>query len=148
DYTQSGAEWNKVGYNSATHRQLVAAPERSGLYYFRASTPSGQRFAFPWIVAPTRPSAPLAVLASNIPWNAYNNFGGRSNYINADELPSTPTVNARYDLQRYREAEFLSWNARSYAPLSFDRPEPFNHVDFDEAITGRIEGRQACHLAP
>ena len=32
--------------------------------------------------------------------------------------------------------------------MSFDRPEPFNHIDFDEAITDPIEGRQACHLAP
>ena len=94
------------------------------------------------------PTAPLAVLASNITWNAYNNFGGRSNYIHADELPPTPTVNSRYDLQRYRDAEFLSWDAPSYAPLSFDRPEPFNHIDFDERITDPIEGRQACHLAP
>ena len=28
----------------------------------------------------------IAVLASNITWNAYNSFGGRSNYINADRL--------------------------------------------------------------
>ena len=92
---RSGVEWNKVGYNSPTHRQFVAAPDRSGLYYFRARTPSGSRFAFPWIVAPARPAAPLAVLASNITWNAYNSFGGRSNYIHADELPPTPTVNSR-----------------------------------------------------
>jgi hypothetical protein len=148
DYTSSGVEWNKVGYNSPTHRQFVMAPDRSGLYYFRARTPSGTRFSFPWIVAPARPIAPLAVLASNINWNAYNSFGGRSNYIHADELPPTPTVNARYDLKRYRETEFLSWNAPSYAPLSFDRPEPFNHIDFDELLADPIEGRQACHLAP
>lgn len=148
DYTRTGIEWNRVGYNSPTHHQFVTAPDVSGLYYFRARTPSGQRFSFPWIVAPARPSAPLAVLASNITWNAYNNFGGRSNYIHADELPPTPTVNARYDLKRYRETEFLTWNAPTYAPLSFDRPEPFNHIDFDERITDPIEGRQACHLAP
>ncbi len=148
DYTRSGVEWNKVGYNSPTHHQFVTAPEQSGLYYFRARTPSGLRFSFPWIVAPPRPTAPLAVLASNITWNAYNSFGGRSNYIHADELPPTPTVNSRYDLERYREAEFLTWSAPSYAPLSFDRPEPFNHIDFDERLTDPIEGRQACHLAP
>ena len=79
-------------------RSTSPAPERSGLYYFRARTPSGSRFAFPWIVAPARPAAPLAVLATNITWNAYNNFGGRSNYIHADELPPTPTVNSRQDL--------------------------------------------------
>ncbi|MFN9969228.1 MAG: N,N-dimethylformamidase beta subunit family domain-containing protein, partial [Phycisphaerae bacterium] len=96
DYTQTGIEWNKVGYASETHRQYARAPERSGLYYFRAKTVSGRRFAFPWIVAPKSPSAPIAVLASNITWNAYNAFGGRSNYIHADRLPPTPTVNSRF----------------------------------------------------
>ena len=43
----------------------------------------------------------MAVLASNITWNAYNNFGGRSNYINADVLPPRPTVNSRQELKRY-----------------------------------------------
>ncbi len=148
DYTQTGVEWNHVGYSSPVHKQYVAAPERSGLYYFRARTPLGLRFAFPWIVAPARPCAPLAVLASNLTWNAYNSFGGRSNYIHADELPPEPTVNARLDLKRYAEAEFLSWDAADYAPLSFDRPEPFNHIPFDERLADPIEGRQSCHLAP
>ena len=148
DYTQTGVEWNKVGYSSPTHKQHVAAPDRSGLYYFRARTPSGAQFAFPWIIAPSQPQSPLAVLGSNITWNAYNSFGGRSNYIHADEFPPTPTVNSRYDLKRYREAQFMTWNCPNYAPLSFDRPEPFNHIDFHEKITDPIQGRQACHLAP
>src|SRR3954451_19227956 len=58
DYTQTGVAWNKVGYNSPSHRQLVEAPPRSGLYYFHASTPSGATFGFPWVVAPARPRAP------------------------------------------------------------------------------------------
>jgi hypothetical protein len=87
DYTRTGVEWNKIGYGSTTHRQIVTGPERSGLYYFRARTASGRQFAFPWIVAPARPTTRLAVLASNITWNAYNAFGGRSNYIHADQLP-------------------------------------------------------------
>jgi hypothetical protein len=148
DYSQTGVAWNQVGYHSTVLHQFLAAPARSGLYYFRARTPSGLQFAFPWIVAPERSSAPLAVLASNLTWNAYNNFGGRSNYIHADALPPEPTVNARIDLKRYREVDFLTWYAPSYAPLSFDRPEPFNHIDFDERLDDPIEGRQACHLAP
>jgi hypothetical protein len=32
--------------------------------------------------------------------------------------------------------------------LSFKRPEPSCHIDFDEQLTDPIEGRQACHLAP
>ncbi len=148
DYTQTGAQWNKVGYVSAAHRQFVKAPERSGLYYFRASTNSGLQFSFPWIVAPAQPSAKIALLASNITWNAYNAFGGRSNYIHADQLPLTPTVNSRFELRRYQSAEHGTWGYSEYAPLSFDRPEPFNHIDFHERITDPIEGRQACHLAP
>jgi hypothetical protein len=148
DYTQTGVQWNKVGYANSVHSQQVAAPERSGLYYFRASTASGRQFSFPWIVAPATPQSPIAVLASNITWNAYNNFGGRSNYIHADGLPPTPTVNARAELKRYSDAGFFTWGADHYSPLSFDRPEPFNHIDFAEKITDPIEGRQACHLAP
>src|SRR5437764_12209742 len=72
DYTQTGAQWNRFGYTSPHHKQLVTAPERSGLYYFHAGTDSGRFFAFPWIVAPAAPSAPICVLASNITWNAYN----------------------------------------------------------------------------
>ena len=148
DYTRTGVEWNKVGYVSPTHRQFVSAPDRSGLYYFRASTPSGRQFSFPWIVAPARPKTKLALLASNINWNAYNPFGGRSNYIHADELPATPTVNSRCELRRYTDAESGTWGYPAYAPLSFERPEPFCHIDFAEQISDPIEGRQACHLAP
>ena len=146
DYTQTGVEWNKVGYNSPTHKQFIAAPDRSGLYYFRARTHSGLRFSFPWIVAPKRPTASLAVLASNMTWNAYNSFGGRSNYIHADLFPPTPTVNSRTDLIRYSNPDFVTWNYPDYAPLSFDRPEPFNDIDFDERITDPIQG--ASSLSP
>jgi len=148
DYTRTGAEWNKVGYANSVHSQHVSGPERSGLYYFRASTSSGRQFSFPWIVAPAKPTAPMAVLASNITWNAYNSFGGRSNYIHADGLPPTPTINSRSELKRYSDAGFFTWGADDYPPLSFDRPEPFNHIDFAERITDPIQGRQACHLAP
>jgi hypothetical protein len=148
DYTQTGVEWNKVGYANSVHSQFVAGPQRSGLYYFRASTASGRQFSFPWVVAPTKPTAKMAVLASNLTWNAYNSFGGRSNYIHADGLPPTPTVNSRAELKRYSDAGHFTWGAEGYPPLSLDRPEPFNHIDFAENITDPIEGRQACHLAP
>jgi len=148
DYTQSGVEWNQRGYSSRQHGQFVTAPERSGLYYFHAHNEGGRFFAFPWIVAPARPSAKIAVLASNITWNAYNSFGGRSNYIHADALPPTPTVNARLELSRYNDPEFGTWSAEAYAPLSFDRPEPINHIPEHVQITDPIEGRAACHVAP
>jgi hypothetical protein len=149
DYTQTGVAWNKIGYNNnPVHRQFVEAPARSGLYYFHASTMSGRQFAFPWVVAPARPQAPVAVLVSNINWNAYNYFGGRSNYIHATTFPPTPTVNARQDLNRYTDPEYVFYDRDDYDPLSFDRPEPINHVDFAEKITDPIESRVACHLAP
>jgi N,N-dimethylformamidase len=148
DYTRTGVRWNEVGYANSVHSQHVAGPARSGLYYFRASTESGLQFAFPWVVAPAKPQATVAVLASNITWNAYNNFGGRSNYIHADGFPPTPTVNARAELKRYNDTGHFTWSADDYPPLSFDRPEPFNHIAFGERIADPIEGRQACHLAP
>jgi N,N-dimethylformamidase len=148
DYTRLGVEWNKVGYHSAVHAQRVESPARSGLYYFHASTKAGAAFAFPWVVAPAWPQAPVAVLASNINWNAYNNFGGRSNYIHADAFPPTPTVNSRQELKRYTDAQHRTWGSESYAPLSFDRPEPINDIALGEEITDPIEGRAACHVAP
>jgi hypothetical protein len=51
-------------------------------------------------------------------------------------------------LPRYIDAEHGTWGYPAYAPLSFERPEPFCQIDFDEQITDPIEGRQACHLAP
>ena len=148
DYTQTGVEWNKFGYASPAHRQTVTAPERSGLYYFHASSKSGQSFAFPWVVAPARPTAQVAVLASNITWNCYNNFGGRSNYIHANDLPAVPVVNSRQEIARYIDPKFQTWGWESYSPLSFERPEPINHIDLAEQITDPIEGRAACHIAP
>ncbi len=148
DYTQTGIQWNKVGYTHPVHLQYAVAPERSGLYFFHARTATGLYFSFPWIVAPAQPQAQVAVLASNITWNAYNNFGGRSNYIHPDRLPPTPTANARMELKRYIDPDHINYDTDDYAPLSFDRPEPFCAVGPLEQPTDPIEGRQACHLAP
>jgi hypothetical protein len=148
DYTQTGALWNKVGYLSPHHQQKAEAPARSGLYYFHAQTAAGPCFCFPWVVAPVRPQAAVAVLASNITWNVYNNFGGRSNYIHPDTLPPVPIVNSRQEIKRYIDPRYQSWGAESYQPLSFERPEPINHIDPLEEITDPIEGRSACHVAP
>jgi len=144
DYTQTGVQWNTVGYGSPHHTQLVSGPERSGLYYFHAKGESGAFFSFPWIVAPARPAAPIAVVASTNTWNAYNNFGGRSNYINSNRLPPEPIVNARQDLLRYTQVgAFNVWGFadNEYAPLSFERPEPSNHIPEDEEVTDPVEGR-------
>jgi N,N-dimethylformamidase len=148
DYTQTGVAWNRHGYKNPVLHQYVEAPPRSGLYYFHARTANGNQFSFPWIVAPSQPAASVAVLASNITWNAYNNFGGRSNYINPDRLPPTPIVNARLELKRYTDPDGITYDTDDYAPLSFDRPEPINHIDLSTEISDPIEGRAACHVAP
>jgi len=148
DYSQTGVTWNKYGYTSPHHKQFITAPQPSGLYYFHAASEAGRFFSFPWIVAPDRPRAKIAVLASNITWNAYNSFGGRSNYIHPDRLPPTPTVNARLELKRYTDAEHVNYDTTDYAPLSFDRPESINHVPEHVQATDPIAGRAACHLAP
>ena len=148
DYSQTGVQWNKFGYTSPHHLQYVTAPARSGLYYLHAKTPSGRFFACPWIVAPAAPTAKLAVLASNMTWNAYNSFGGRSNYINPDRLPERPTVNARMDLKRYTDPDNISYDSDTYDPLSFDRPESINNIPEATQITDPITGRAPNHIAP
>jgi hypothetical protein len=147
DYTRSGVQWNKHGYHSKALSQLIEAPNRSGLYYLHARSKSGDFFAFPWIVAPARPKSKIAVLASDINWNAYNSFGGRSNYIHADCFPPTPTVNSRLELRRYTEPEHRTYDSDEYAPLSLERPDPYNHIDESEQLTDPIAGRQGCHMA-
>jgi N,N-dimethylformamidase len=152
DYTQTGVEWNKRGYGNAHHTQFVTGPERSGLYYLQAKTECGSRFfSFPWVVAPAVPSADIAVLMATNDWNAYNNFGGRSNYVNAAGLPPTPIVNARQDLKRYADAgAFGEWDAldEEYKPLSFERPELGNSIPEGTEVTDPIKGRLPCGQAP
>lgn len=147
DYTQHGVEWNKHGYHSKAMSQFVEAPDQSGLYYLHARDRTGRFFAFPWVVAPRQPQAPVAVLASDVTWNAYNSFGGRSNYIHADQFPPTPTVNSRLELKRYTEQQHRTYDQEQYAPLSLDRPDPYNHIDESEQLLDPIAGRQGCHLA-
>ena len=148
DFTQTGVAWNKVGYGNPVYKQLIEAPEQSGLYYFHVRTKSGRTFAFPWIVAPKGPAAKIAILASNIRWNAYNGFGGRNNYVNPISLPEKPTVNARQDLDRYRIADHIDYLSDHYDPLSFDRPEWINDVPLDAKVTDIIDGRYASGAAP
>jgi hypothetical protein len=151
DFTRTGVQWNKLGYGSPSHTQFITAPDPSGLYYLWARTPSGKAFSFPWVVAPAAPAARIAVLASTNTWNAYNNFGGRSNYINASRLPDRPVVNARLELERYQQpSAFGTWRPidEEYAPLSFERPEPHNHLLDQGEVTGPVSGRVQCGQAP
>ncbi len=145
-FVETGVGWNN-GFGQ--HRQVVTAPARSGLYYFHARGESGAFFSFPLVVAPDRPRHPVAVLASTNTWNAYNPFGGRSNYILASRMIDRPVVNSLSDLPRYRLSDYGEWkSADTFEPLSFDRPEPVNFVPEHVECIDPIEGRQACHLAP
>lgn len=148
DFSQTGVEWNKYGYANPTLLQNVTAPGKTGLYYFHARSKSGLFFSFPWIVAPERPNAKAAVLISNITWNAYNSFGGRSNYIHADQLPLCPIVNSRLELHRYTDPNYINYSREQYAPLSFERPELINVVSENEVVTDPMEGATGSHLAP
>jgi hypothetical protein len=148
DFTQTGTKWNERGFAA---RPTIAAPDGTGLYYLWARTPSGEAFSFPWVVAPLRPRAKIAVLASTNTWNAYNNFGGRSNYINPEGLPARPVVNSRQDLDRFRDQKaFGVWRYtdEQFLPLSFDRPEIHNHIFDDGEITDPVHGRVQCGQAP
>ena len=96
-FAETGVHWDS---GRGVHRQRVVAPERTGLYYFHAKGESGA-FFLSLVVAPDRPRSPIAVLASTLnTWNAYNAFGGRSNYIMASRMIDTPIVNSKSDLPR------------------------------------------------
>lgn len=146
-FDTQGVNWDNGA--PGVHKQVILAPDRSGLYYFHAKGESGAFFSFPLVVAPIQPRAPIAVLASTNTWNAYNSFGGRSNYIMAAKMIDEPIVNSKSDLPRYKSADYAEWkSAKEFAPLTFDRPEPYNHVPESVECGDPIEGRQACHLAP
>jgi N,N-dimethylformamidase len=147
DFTRTGVKWNSIGYGGAWHQQKLAAPARSGLYFFHVKNAAGEFFSFPWIVQPRQPQARVCVLTSNVTWNAYNSFGGRSNYVNQRELLPRPTVHARTDLERYTAPGTWPFELHG-APLSFDRPEPASCVPEGTEITDVIHGRLECVNAP
>lgn len=118
DYVQTGVEWNKRGYDNPHHTQFVTGPERSGLYYLHAKGESGAFFSFPWIVAPAKPQAKIAVVLATTNWNAYNHFGGRSNYIHPEGLPAAPPMNSRLDLERYQKSGFSGFRAGGGEPCA------------------------------
>jgi hypothetical protein len=152
DFTIGGCRWNENGYPfGADERNVIPAPEETGLYYVHLkATKSGDFFSFPLIVAPREPRADVAVLASTMDWNAYNDFGGRSNYVAAGSLPIAPAVNVREESPYLRDTGGRFWNRPDddYDPLSFDRPEPVNRVDEHEEITTPMHRIGSEHVAP
>ena len=152
DFTIDGCRWNENGYPfGADERNVIAAPERTGLYYVHMKAlRAGDFFSFPLIVAPGVARSDVAVLASTMDWNAYNDFGGRSNYVAAGSLPLEPAVNVREESPYLRDTGGRFWNRPNddYDPLSFDRPEPVNRVDEDEQITTPMWRIGSEHVAP
>ncbi len=146
DYTQNGVDWNNVGYRTVTQKQTVAAPEKTGLYMFHLSNKSGDVFTYPWVVSPQTPQSNVAILASDLTWNAYNNFGGRSNYLNPEGLPPTPVVNSRQELRRYLKPSFGAYYVEDYPPLSLERPQPYLHIDLNEQLRDPIYSRMGCGM--
>ncbi|TXG86951.1 MAG: carboxypeptidase regulatory-like domain-containing protein [Thermomicrobiales bacterium] len=151
DYVQIGVRWNKTGYGNPHLTQFVTGPVRSDRSYLEAKSNTGRFFSFPWIVSPAEPANPIAVILSTNTWNAYNNFGGRSNYVNSAGMPPTPAVNARQDMLRYSSIDtFGEWSFPddAYPPVHFERPNPANSIPEGTQVTDPIVGRQGCHLAP
>ena len=153
DFTITGCRWNENGYPfGADQRNIIEAPDRTGLYYVHLNARSGNFFSFPLIVAPAADAEPaeVAVLASTMDWNAYNDFGGRSNYVAAGNLPIAPAVNVREESPYLRDTGGRWWSRadESYDPLSFDRPEPVNRVEEHEDITTPMNRIGSEHVAP
>jgi N,N-dimethylformamidase beta subunit-like, C-terminal len=144
DFTQTGTAWHAHHFVPST----VKGPERSGLYYVHVETESGAFTSFPVVVMPAAPRERIAVLASDLTWNAYNDFGGRSNYVAMERLGDTPSVNAHQETVWREAAGFRKWKVDAYAPLSPDRPEPLNETGRDDAITDPIEPTGTEHVAP
>jgi hypothetical protein len=78
DAFENGARWRR------SYTLALGAGWRSGLYSARLSAAGGASFELAFIVRNPRPPAAggLAVLASTNTWQAYNNWGGASIYVN------------------------------------------------------------------
>lgn len=150
DFTVTGVGWNHHGRRfPPDERSFIEAPERSGLYYVHLEGErTGAFFSFPIIVAPRKPQARIAVLASNIDWNAYNDFGGRSNYVGAWGLAVEPVVNPHQDGAYLRDTGARFWDREDYDPISFDRPEPVNRIEKGARLTDVMERIGEEHVAP
>ena len=151
DIAKIGVNWNhdRFDYSPDLEALTVIAPEKSGLYYFHMKTSSGESFSFPWIVAPAKEvkEKEIAILTSNICWNAYNDWGGRSNYVAANKLPDAPTVSPTQSSPWFRPTGAIWWVGNSFEPLSFDRPEPVNSEELETKITDQIKKIGSEHVA-
>jgi N,N-dimethylformamidase len=150
DFTVGGAGWNHHGRRfPPDERSFIEAPSEPGLHYVHLEgLASGAFFSFPLIVAPAASRWDMAVLVSNLDWNAYNDFGGRSNYVAAAGLPLEPVINPHQDGPFLRDTGARFWDRDDYDPISFDRPEPVNRIEREAAITDVMERIGEEHVAP
>ena len=149
DIAALGARWcANWSFPPVDPRLAATAPDRSGLYWFHLKDRQGRHTSWPWVVAPAEPTARIAVLASTLTWNAYNDWGGRSNYTAAARLAERPSVYSHQEDVWFTDPARPPWDVTDYDPLSFDRPEPVNAVLEDEEITDPIVSRGAEHVAP
>jgi hypothetical protein len=150
DFTATGCGWNHHGRRFAPDDRLtIAAPERTGLYWVHLDGErTGSFFSFPLIVAPRTAGARIAALASNLDWNAYNDFGGRSNYVGAAALANEPVINPHQDGPYLRDTGARFWDRDDYDPLSLDRPEPVNRMERGVRLTDVMERVGEEHVAP
>ena len=150
DIAASGVAWNHGARRFPPGDQsFVTAPDRTGLYYVHLEgLDTGEFFSFPLIVAPAEPLARIAMLCSNLDWNAYNDYGGRSNYVAAWSLPPTPVLNPHLDGPYLRDTGGRFWDREDYQPLSLDRPEPVNRTQPDATVLDVMTRIGEEHVAP
>ena len=122
------------------------APERSGLYYFHAETARGDVFR-------SLDRRPGAAHAPGRRAGLEHDLERLQQLRRPEQLhqPGQAAPHAHRQrparTARYTDPDSITYDTEDYAPLSFDRPEPINHIDPAEQITDPIEGRAACHLA-
>ena len=83
-------------------------------------------------------------------WNAYNDFGGRSNYVAAGALPLAPAVNVREESPYLRDTGGRFWNraGRRLRPALLRPPgagQPGRRArgDHDADVAHRVRARRA-----
>ena len=129
DYTQTGVAWNKFGYANPHCTSMSRPRSGPGLYYFHARTAKGTEFSFPWIVAPQRADRARCRAGIEHHLERLQQLRRPEQLHQPRSAAASPTVNARLELKRYTDPDNVTYDTDDYAPLSFERPEPINHID-------------------
>ena len=90
DWLSTGAGWTK-GFSVTIPDVPPDDPNhwQSGVYAARCTDASGRDFYVSFIVRPTVPRNPFAVIANTNTWNAYNSWGGQGKYTHTYPVPET-----------------------------------------------------------